>query len=251
MTRLNAAGIHILISFFIVATALAIMYWVWYPKEYFILMGGQKLIILLSSVDVLIGPLLTFLVFKSGKKSLKFDLICIGLVQISALCYGGYVMFESRPVFTVFNKDKFQISAVVDIAPEELAKAKRPEWRHLSIAGPELVAIGIPDAKDRKETMFAKIESASAYRYPRLFEQYKKHREEVIKSGKSLALLASFSKKNKAVIDKFVSNSNRPENDYLYLPITSELAAMSVIVDAKTGEFIEIIDARQNKKLSP
>jgi hypothetical protein len=243
MTRLKAAGIHVLISFFIVATVLATMYLLWYPNKYFLLMGGQKLIVLLASVDIFLGPLLTFIVFKSGKKSLKFDLFCIGLVQIAALSYGVYVMFESRPVFTVFNKDKFQISAVVDIAPEELAKANNPQWRQFSITGPELVAIGVPDVKDRNETMFAKVESANAYRYPRLYDQYKNHRDDVIKSGKPLTRLAEVSAKNKAAIDKFINSSNRPENDFLYLPISSELAEMSVIIDAKTGDFIQIIDA--------
>jgi len=243
MTRLKAAGIHLLISFFIVITVLATMYLLWYPNKYFALMGGQKLIILLAFVDVFLGPLLTFIVFESGKKSLKFDLICIGIVQIAALSYGVYVMFESRPVFTVFNKDKFQIAAVVDISPDELVKAKNPQWRKLSITGPKLVAIGVPDIKDRKETMFAKIESANAYRYPRLYDEYKNHLDEVIKSGNPLPRLSKVSAKNKLAVDQFMSKSKRPERDFFYLPITSELAEMSVIVDAKTGDFIEIIDA--------
>lgn len=245
MNRLKAAGIHLIISFFIVASVLTTMYLLWYPDEYFTLMGGKKLIALLAIVDIFLGPLLTFIVFKSGKKSLKFDLTCIGIVQIAALSYGVYVMFESRPVFTVFNKDKFQISAVVDIAPEELSKARNPQWRQFSIKGPELVAIGVPDQNDKVEAMFAKVESASAYRYPKLYDQYKKHRDEVIKSGKPLASLSEVSIENKSTIDRFINKSNRPESDFLFLPVTSELAEMSVIVDAKTGDFIEIIDAKQ------
>ena len=121
MNRFKAAGIHVLLSLFIVITTLVTMYLLWYPGNYFTLMGGGKLITLIGTVDVFLGPLLTLIIFKSGKKSLKFDLFCIGLVQIAALTYGVYVMFESRPVFTVFNKDKFQIAAVVDIAPKELS----------------------------------------------------------------------------------------------------------------------------------
>jgi len=243
MTRFKAAGIHILISLCIVVSVLAAMYWLWYPNQYFALMGGKTLIITLAAVDVFLGPLLTFTVFKSGKKGLKFDLFCIGLVQIAALAYGVYVMFEARPVFTVFNKTHFSISAVVDIADGELAKGRQPQWQIFSITGPELVAIYTPDKKNKTEYMFAMVESNSAYRYPKLYDDYKLHRNEVIKAGKPLASLYADSVKNKAVVDRFIKRSKRPESDFLFVPISSELAAMSVVVDAKTGDFIEIIDA--------
>ena len=245
MTKLKAAGIHLLLSIFIVATVFAIMYFLWYPKGYFTIMGGKVLVALIGGVDVFLGPLLTFVVFKAGKKSLKFDLICIGAMQIAALAYGTYVMFEARPVFTVFNKNRFQIAAVVDIVDYELAKAKSPQMRQLSVTGPKLVAIGQPDKNDKKEVMFAMMESGSAYRYPKLFDEYNAHKSEVIKAGMPLAGLAEISTENKLAIDQFISKSNRPESDFLYLPIASELAEMSAIVDAKTGDFIQIIDAKQ------
>ena len=225
-----------------------IMCLLWYPKGYFDIMGGKTLITLIGGVDIFLGPLLTFVVFKTGKKSLKFDLFCIGVMQIAALSYGTYVMFEARPVFTVFNKDRFQIAAVVDIVDYELAKAKSPNMRQLSITGPKLVAIGEPDKKNKKEVIFAMMESDSAYRYPKLFEEYNVHKSEVIKAGKPLAGLIEMSTGNKSVVAKFISKSNRPETDFLYLPISSELADMSAIIDAKTGDFIQIIDAKQETK---
>jgi hypothetical protein len=246
MTKFKAAGIHLLISFTIVALVLTAMYYLWFPGAYFSLLGGKKLISLIGFVDVFLGPLLTLIVFKAEKKTLNFDLFCIGVIQVAALSYGVYVMFESRPVFTVFNKDQFQIAAVVDITPEELAKAKIAKWRKLSIAGPELVAIGMPDKNDRKETMFAKVASANAFRYPRLYDQYSNHIEEVIKSGKPLEVLKSKSSQNKTEIDKFIVEINQPESNFIFIPISSVLANMSVIVDKKTGELIKIIDAKEN-----
>jgi hypothetical protein len=247
MTRFKAAAIHLLLSIFIVATVFAIMYLLWYPKGYFTIMGGKVLVALIGGVDIFLGPLLTFVVYKAGKKSLKFDLFCIGAMQIAALGYGTYVTFEARPVFTVFNKNKFQIAAVVDIMDYELAKAKSPQMRQLSITGPKLVAIGQPDKNNKREVMFAMVERESAYRYPKLFDEYNAHKSEVIKAGKPLAGLAEMSAENKSVIAKFISKSNRTESDFLYLPIASELAEMSAIVDAKTGDFIQIIDAQPEK----
>jgi hypothetical protein len=248
MNRFKAAGIHVTLSIFIVTSVLLTMYLLWYPSAYFTLMGGRKLITLIGFVDIFLGPLLTLIVFKSGKKSLKFDLFCIAIVQVAALSYGVYVIVQSRPVFTVFNKDKFQIAAVVDITPKELAKAKEPEWRQFSIKGPVLVAIANPDKKDRKETVFAMVVSDYAYHYPRLYDHYKKHRDEIIRAGKPLTKLSEGSVENKATIDSFIKTRNRPENDFLFLPISTEFAEMSVIVDAKTGDLIEIVNAIQKTK---
>lgn len=245
MNRFKAASIHLSLSAFIVATVFSIMYFLWYPKGYFTIMGGKVLLALIGGVDIFLGPLLTFVVFKVGKKSLKFDLTCIGLAQIAALSYGVYVMFEARPVFTVFNKDRFRIAAVVDITPEELAKAKKPHWRQLSITGPKLAAIVEPDKSNKEEWMFAMSAGPIASSFPRLYDEYTNHLDKVIKAGKPLADLALISSDNELAIDQLISKSNRPESDFLYLPIASELAEMSAIVDAKTGDFIQIIDAKQ------
>jgi hypothetical protein len=244
MNRFKAAGLHILISLTVVTLVISTMYFLWFPKAYFSLMGGKKLITLIGVIDVFVGPLLTFILFKPGKKGLNFDLFCIGVVQVVALTYGVYVMLQARPIFTVFNKNRFQVGSVVDIFPKELAKAKKPLWRQVSKTGPLLVAIGEPDKKNKTETIFASVVSAYAYRYPKLYDEYDKHRVEVIKIGKPLATLAADSTENKAAIDKFLLKSNRHESDFLAVPISSELTEMSVIVDAKTGDFIEIVDAK-------
>ena len=62
---------------------------------------------LLVLVDVIVGPLLTFIVFKKGKKSLKFDLGFIALLQIAALIYGSYTVYNGRPSTVVYNNGQF------------------------------------------------------------------------------------------------------------------------------------------------
>ena len=244
MSRFKAGVIHLSISFFIVVLVMSTMFFLWFPKAYFVLMGGNQLITLIGVVDVFLGPLLTFAIFKSGKKHLNFDLFCIGVVQLAALTYGVYTMLLARPIFTVFNKDTFQVGAVVDIVPGEVAKAKNPQWRQASIIGPQLVAIGEPDKKDKKAVAFAMTVSNYAVRYPKLYDDYNKHRHEVIKAGKPLASLAADSTENELVITQFLNKNHRPESDFLVLPIVSLLGEMSAIVDAKTGNFIDIIDAK-------
>ena len=92
-SRWKAAGIHLLISIFIAVLVVAAMLLIWYPSPYFQAMGGAGLLMLVVGVDVVLGPLITLIIFNTKKKSLKFDLTCVAVVQMVALAYGVSTMF--------------------------------------------------------------------------------------------------------------------------------------------------------------
>jgi hypothetical protein len=79
---------------------------IWYPPPYFTIDGGWTHLKILISIHLVIGPLLTFIVFKSGKPSLKFDLSCIVLLQLGALLYGRMIIYQQRPAFVVSSVDR-------------------------------------------------------------------------------------------------------------------------------------------------
>src|SRR4029078_12975478 len=107
MSRWKAAGIHLSISLLIGLIVGALLFGVWYPPPYFHAAGADQLVLLLVSVDIVLGPLLTLVVFKSGKWGLKFDLTLIAVMQTIALVYGLSVVLRSRPVFLVAAVDRF------------------------------------------------------------------------------------------------------------------------------------------------
>ncbi len=133
MTRWRAASIHLGLSLSIFVLFLAQTFLVWYPVPYFSAMGIWGLLGLLAGVDVLLGPALTLLVFKSGKKSLAFDLTVITMVQLAALGYGGWTVMMARPVFVVFDGNKFAVTTAL-YANKNPAAA--PAFRQPSLFGP-------------------------------------------------------------------------------------------------------------------
>src|SRR6266849_5322447 len=139
MTRFRAASLHLGISVMVCLVAVATMILVWYPPPLFQLLGGFELLLLLVGVDVTLGPLLTFVVFKSGKKGLRFDLSVIALVQLSALIYGASVVFVARPAYMVFVWDRFELVRIVDVEPARLAEAKIERFRGFPWAGPQYI----------------------------------------------------------------------------------------------------------------
>ena len=110
---------HGLISILIAGVALAVVYGVWNPAPLHIATGITKIFLLMVAIDIIIGPLLTFVVYKKGKKTLKFDLVVIVLLQISALLYGMYSVYSSRPAWLVYNVDRFDLVRVNEIVIDD------------------------------------------------------------------------------------------------------------------------------------
>lgn len=125
--RLQAFLIHILLSALVLSTTLALVAFVWYPAPLFWADGGREVIQLIAFVDVVLGPLLTLIVYRKGKKSLKFDLSVIASIQLLALGYGVVTMYQQRPVFVAFAVDKFYTVTAAQVeadSPKKLAELK-------------------------------------------------------------------------------------------------------------------------------
>jgi hypothetical protein len=150
--RARASGLHFALSAVAAVLAAALVFGLWYPGAYRRLSGGQELFWLIVTVDVVLGPLLTFFVFDTRKprSELARDLIVIGLMQSAALGYGLFTMFHARPVHLVFEVDRFRVVHAVDVDPAALPKAA-PDFRQLPLAGPTLIAARL--SRDTAEFM--------------------------------------------------------------------------------------------------
>lgn len=140
--RLHAGGWHLLLSILIALAVTGLVYGLWYPGAYVRMAGGTGLLLTIIAVDVVVGPLLTFLIFdiRKPRRYLVFDIAVIGLVQATALAYGMYSVFLARPVAMVYEGDRFRVISAADVVREELPKA--PEGlRALSLTGPRLMAV--------------------------------------------------------------------------------------------------------------
>jgi hypothetical protein len=144
MNRWKASGIHILLSMLLVGIVLLVLLNTWYPPAIMGISKAAGLIYIMAGVDIVIGPLLTLIVYKKGKPSLKFDLSVIALLQVSALIFGLYTMWQSRPVFMVAANDRFYLVYANEVDPKNLAQAQKPEYSTLGYRGAQLVAAVAP-----------------------------------------------------------------------------------------------------------
>ena len=150
--RSKAAGFHLLLSATVALLAAACVFFLWFPYPYREISGGRSLFTLVVIVDIVLGPLLTWVVFdvRKPRSELVRDLAVIALIQVAALAYGLFSVYEARPVFLVHEVDRFVVISAADVDPVDLPKAL-PEFQHLPFFGVKL--IGVRDSKDGAERL--------------------------------------------------------------------------------------------------
>ena len=109
MTRYKASTIHLAISASVVSVVMAAVFLLWYPGPTFEISGARIPVFVLIGVDLVLGPLLTLIVYKEGKRGLKFDLAFIASVQLVALLYGAGTLHAERPTYLVFAIDRISL----------------------------------------------------------------------------------------------------------------------------------------------
>jgi hypothetical protein len=238
MSRWKAAGIHLCISLVIAGISSALLIGVWYPPPYFHAGGAGKLLALVVGVDISIGPLLTLLVFKAGKRGLKFDLTVIGLLQAAALAYGFHTITSSRPVFMVAAVDRFVLVDADQIASADLAEASQPLWRSLSWTGPVLVAAELPkDPHARDALLFGSLQKGKDVQdYPQYYVPYGRAVSGLLKRAHSIAELRELNPGRGATINRWLASKHLTENQVVWLPIQPRKGDLVMMMDATTGK---------------
>ncbi|MBT8439776.1 MAG: hypothetical protein KJO91_08615 [Gammaproteobacteria bacterium] len=223
---------------FLVLSYLIIFHW--YPDFYFMLDGGQRAIATVFFVDVVLGPGLTLLVFKPGKKSLKFDMSAIVLVQLSALIWGVHNVYTERSATTVFYQGKFTCISQSDAGEVDLPTIS---------AGPSgkqnLALLKRPDTVDElleftKEAFAHK--SSAVYYYG---EKFVPLDEAVVSRMDKYQLdMAALREENAQFADTVGSDDMIQKDDerYQLIPLSCRYAKMIAVYDRQELRIASMLD---------
>lgn len=237
--RLRAAGIHLALSALVAAVTGLLVFALWYPYPYRELSGGRELFQLVVSVDVVLGPLLTFAVFNLAKPrtELRRDLAVIVLLQLAGLGYGLWTVYEARPVHTVFEYDRFRIVHATDL-PRELAGRVPGGMEFAPASGPTWIVLRpFRDEAEKLEFTMAALGGVDLSARPELWQSYAAGRAQVLAAAKPVAALKQHFPRQAAAIDAALAASGRDSTHAAYLPLVARKAtAWTVLLDAQTAE---------------
>jgi hypothetical protein len=238
--RLRAAAIHLGLSAIVAALAAIVVFALWYPYPYRIISGGRELFLLLTSVDVVIGPLITLAVFNLAKprSELRRDLTVVALLQIGALVYGLSTVAAARPVHLVFEIDRFRVVHAVDIPPQ-LASSAPPGIEVFPWRGPTLLSLRpFRSAREGADATLAALQGVQLASRPDLWQPYDAGRQQVIAASSPIAKLQSRMPDRAGEIAQAVHDLGRDLASVGYLPLVSRGPAWTVLIDRVNGSVL-------------
>jgi hypothetical protein len=149
MSRWRAAGLHLLLSAPVVVALCTLFLVFWYPGPLFMAAGAARLLATLLLLFLATGPLLTLLLYRKGKRGMRFDLWMIGVLQLASLLGGLYVAFQARPAYIALLPMRATLVRANELYPAAVPgrpAATAPLW------GPRYMAVASPasDAEDQR-----------------------------------------------------------------------------------------------------
>lgn len=231
---------HLSLSLIISLIVVGIVFFVWYPTPLATAVGVTKIFLMMIAIDVIVGPLLGFLVYKEGKKTLKFDLSVIIFLQFAALCYGVFSIEQGRPVWLAYNVDRFELVRKNEIIDEHLDQAQS-QFQQPSWFKPQYVAIEFAQDKvQREDDMFAELLGGiSISQKPERYVNVVNAASKIKQRAKSLKELEQYNEIDQ--VKKILSENPEATG---FLPLKASALDMTVLVKKDKGELIKIVDLR-------
>lgn len=231
---------HASASLAIAVLTLLLVFQVWYPAPLHDAVGVTTIFLLILLVDVSLGPALTLLICKTGRRVPVIDFVAIVVLQLSALGYGLWTVAEGRPVWLVFNVDRFDLVRANDVDTRKLGEAL-PEYRNASWFGPHWVAARRPESGEARNTLLfeALIAGVDLPQHPEYYVPLTSAAENAREKARSLEELNRYNPE--ANVTEVLRKWPRAD---AWLPLKSGVRSMTVLLMRDSAEVIAAVDLR-------
>jgi len=235
VNKAQAFSTHLGISLAIFAVLAYLVVKVWYPDFFFQTDGGWQGLRLLLGVDLVLGPLLTLIVYHKGKPGLRFDLTVIGIVQASCLAAGVWIVHGERPLAIVYSDGAFysitaQSFREMDVPVPDLSALPGPY--------PKWAAVELPKDLDEQSAIRGRM-LGSGRLLSTLSERYVPFKPEYVdnKEASQLKEITDRDRDTKA-LGRWVADHGGSLDDYRFFHFSARYVYAYLGFDAKSGRFV-------------
>ena len=237
--RLRASGLHLCSTLLVAASVAAMVFFLWYPWPYSEVSGGLGLFGLVVGVDVVLGPLITLVVFDSRKPHAELwrDMAIVVALQLSGLAYGVHTVFEARPAVLALEGDRFRVVIATNVLHDELWMAPE-DLRRLSVTGPRLVNTRPAKRGDEKfNAIMSALAGADLGARPRFWKSWDGNaRASALTVAKPLTDLLARRATQAEAIHAAAAKSGKSVEQLVYIPMLARRTDWSVLLDKSTGD---------------
>jgi len=246
--KMHAFLIHLGISLVIFVGLLYFILVEWYPQPLFGTDGGWQGIQIVAFVDIVLGPLLTLVVYKKGKPRLMMDLVIIGIIQITALTSGTIVVYNEHPVAIVIMDNRLNPITAYQVKE---AGIDLSSLKNFSDLHPPTIFVNLPDDPD--ELLKLRTKTLGAGKELRLNgELYQKltqkNKNVLIQDAMSVDIFLnnkpSGLKKERElkIYSDFIKENKYKDRALIYFPLYSRYEFGIAVLDRATFEMLDILN---------
>jgi len=241
MHKSRAALIHLWPSLLVLAIIAGLILFAWYPYPFLQFEESGIFALLLIVTAGFIGPAMTFLFYRKGKRGMTFDLVIIVLIQLAAMGWGVRAIHQSQPYFMVFIVDRFDVLSIRDV---DLSYITNPKFLHKPLAGPILLYATMPTdqqifQKILQEVMF---EGKPDLQFrPEFWSLYADKLALVLQVSRPLVDLRNARPESVDSIDKLVRTNGGDIAQLNFVPAMVRHEQFATILDARSGAVIDTL----------
>lgn len=235
-----AATRHAVVTLLFSVAVYFLVFHIWYPGVFSQIASGTKLFLLIMAVEVILGPLMSLVIFHPSKA--KRELICdytvVVAIQLSAFCYGLISIAQSRPVFIVFVKDRIEVVAAAEIDKLDLLEAPIAKFRSMPWFGPKFICVRtVLTPQERERLLFRELALGKDVQHLPLF--YRDcNRNELMKNALAIEELTLVAKTKQ---DEFIGEKIKSLGNNKWLPIIGKTGVWTAIISPTSDEPVEYI----------
>jgi hypothetical protein len=237
MSRLKAAAWHLALTVGVLAAIFAVARTLWYPHPLFTADGAWQAYGLLVGIGLILGPVLTLMVFRAGKKGLRSDLALIVIAQVIALAFGVHLLYTRRIQMVVYSQGAFH---ALDGAHIALIGAKGRALLRTMPGRPAYVYVELPHSK---KAMLG-VEIRTLQGEPPVFLRgwrYRPYtateRKMALTDGYPLVTLARTNPVAAAAISHF-RKGHRSLDHYVFVPLRGTYTSVMLALDRGDGQIV-------------
>lgn len=238
--KLLATAVHLLVSVACVGALLLLVTQVWYPDYLFRTDGGRQGLRIVILVDLVLGPLLTFVVFRRGKKGLVLDLTLIAIMQLSALLGGGWLVYSERPLLLVFHEGRFYSVTADDYLD---AGVPVPDLSGVPARPPGYVVLSPPDDPIAQSPVRLAYMQRRQFLYSHVpwMRPAEAHRETVLAAGIEREMITAPPNQAERIeaLEAWERETGLSVEDLAVIPYASRYYQTYLVVDRTSGRILD------------
>jgi len=232
---------HVAFSVIVFSVVIFVLIYFWYPPPYFTIDGGWRGLRIVAFVDIVAGPVLTFCVFKIGKKGLKLDLALILTLQLFALGYGIMTLYSYRTVSLVYVYDSIYVLganayADSDIDIDVLNKVEGP-W-------PKFVYMDISSLDDNETHAYLALskESGNYTLLSKYYETPTRFMDNIISKARDISFHLEDHPNAIAPTNEFLSEHGGKLEDYAFIPLYARYYNYHLAIHKGTKKVVGVLE---------